>query len=346
MDISLFYFADDGSRADGGRYDLLLDGARLADEAGLHAVWTPERHFHPFGGQYANPAVTGAAVAAVTRRVGVRAGSVVLPLHDPIRVAEEWSMVDNLSNGRVAVAFASGWHAQDFVLHPDPTTAYPARKAMMADTIGLVRRLWAGERVTRVDGGGDKVGVRIYPRPVQRELPFWITSSGRPETFRMAGELGGNLLTHLLGQRPAVLRRNIGVYREAFAAAHGAAPGRVTLMLHTLLGPSDDEVRELIREPFSRYLASSLDLTSRSGPTTEGIDEVTEEDGRMLLDRAFERYSRDSGLFGSPATARRTLATLAATGVDEVACLIDFGVDHASVLRGMDLIAALAQEHH
>ena len=68
---------------------------------GFKAVWTPERHFHAFGGLYPNPAVTSAAVAAITTRVRVRAGSVVLPLHNPIRVAEEWAVVDNLSQGRV-----------------------------------------------------------------------------------------------------------------------------------------------------------------------------------------------------------------------------------------------------
>ena len=78
MDFSLFYFANDvADDTGGGRYDLLLDGARFADEHGFAAVWTPERHFHPFGGVYPSPAVTGAAVAAVTSRVGVRAGSVV-----------------------------------------------------------------------------------------------------------------------------------------------------------------------------------------------------------------------------------------------------------------------------
>jgi natural product biosynthesis luciferase-like monooxygenase protein len=223
---------------------------------------------------------------------------------------------------------------------------YAARKAVMTEHIDVVRRLWAGEEITRIDGGGEKVAVRIYPSPVQPSLPFWITSSGRPDTFRLAGELGGNLLTHLLGQRPDVLRRNIALYREALAARHGsAARGRVTLMLHTLLGPSDAEVLEIIREPFGSYLASSLDLTSRSGPTTEGMDELTEADRESLLRRAFDRYSRDSGLFGSPDTARRTLAGLASIGVDEVACLIDFGVEHAVVRRGLDLLADLARDN-
>ncbi|PRY36942.1 MupA/Atu3671 family FMN-dependent luciferase-like monooxygenase [Umezawaea tangerina] len=345
MDISLFYFADDASGSDRGRYDLLLDGARFADEAGLTAVWTPERHFHQFGGLYSNSAVTGAAVASVTKRIGVRAGSVVLPLHDPIRVAEEWSMVDNLSNGRAAVAFASGWHATDFLLHPDPTTAYPDRRALLAEHIQVVRGLWAGNSITRIDGSGEKATVRIYPTPVQPELPFWITSSGNPDTFRAAGALGGNLLTHMLGQRPAVLERNIGVYREALRAAHGPdARGHVTLMLHTYLGTSDEEVLEEIREPFSRYLASSLDLTTRSGPTTEGIDEVSEDDVKVLVRRAFDRYSKESGLFGSLSTAHRTVRALKEAGVDEIACLVDFGVDRKSVLKGMDHLGELVAD--
>src|SRR6185295_17743730 len=96
----------------------LMEGAKFADRNGFAAVWTPERHFHAFGGLYPNPSVTSAAIAAITQRVKIRAGSVVLPLHHPLRVAEEWAVVDNLSNGRVGLAFASGWHSIDFVLAP------------------------------------------------------------------------------------------------------------------------------------------------------------------------------------------------------------------------------------
>ena len=66
--------------------------------------------------------------------------------------------------------------------------------------IDLFRKLWRGEPVTLPGGNGESVKVRIYPQPVQKELPAWLTSSGDPETFRMAGELGLNILTHLSGQ--------------------------------------------------------------------------------------------------------------------------------------------------
>ncbi len=89
-DFSLFFWGNDDAVGP-GKYRLLLDSARYADSRGFRAVWTPERHFHAFGGPYPNPAVTGAAVAAITSNLDIRAGSCVLPLHHPARVAEEWA---------------------------------------------------------------------------------------------------------------------------------------------------------------------------------------------------------------------------------------------------------------
>ena len=115
LGLGLFMWGNDDAPGP-AKYRLLIEGAKFFDENGFAAVWTPERHFHAFGGPYPNPAVTGAAVAAVTKHVKIRAGSCVVPLHHPVRIAEEWSVVDNLSNGRVEIAAASGWNPNDFVL--------------------------------------------------------------------------------------------------------------------------------------------------------------------------------------------------------------------------------------
>src|SRR5690606_18932073 len=83
IDLSLFYFASDEGERASEKYRLLLEGARFADEHGFSAVWTPERHFHAFGGLYPNPSVASAALAVITKRVKIRAGSCVSPLHHP-----------------------------------------------------------------------------------------------------------------------------------------------------------------------------------------------------------------------------------------------------------------------
>src|SRR5580698_6817281 len=143
-ELSLFFFSADSSERQDNKYQLLLDSAKFADENGFAAVWTPERHFQRFGGLYGSPSVTGAALAVLTKRISIRAGSVVLPLQNALRVAEEWAMIDNLSNGRVAISVASGWHANDFVLSPD---TYQNRYADMFEKIATVQKLWRGETV-------------------------------------------------------------------------------------------------------------------------------------------------------------------------------------------------------
>src|SRR5262245_32803053 len=158
-----------------------------------------------------------AALAAITERLQIRGGSVVLPLHHPIRVAEEWSLVDNISGGRVGIAFASGWHADDFVFSPGN---YADRKENTFRGIELVKSLWRGEPAKVVGGAGNEIEVRIFPTPVQAELPVWITAAGTPETFIKAGELGANVLTHLLGQTIEEVADKISLYRKA-RADHG-----------------------------------------------------------------------------------------------------------------------------
>ena len=354
IDFSLFYFAADAAEAAGGKYRLLLEGAKYADEHGFSAVWTPERHFHPFGGLYPNAALTGAAVAAVTRRIGIRAGSVVLPLHNPIRVAEEWSVVDNLSNGRVGLSFASGWHARDFVLQPEN---YKNRRELMASGIETVKALWRGEAVKAVGGDGQPVEVKTFPPPVQREPKMWVTASSAPETFALAGRLGANVLTNLLVMKPEQLVENVAIYRKAWTDSGHDKAGIVTLMLHTFVGPNVDAVRNKVRGPFLEYLKTSTDLISKmrweltafakgddrkeQAAPNMSLADLEPEELDVIMEHAFERYFKSAGLFGSPTSCMATIEKLKQFGVDEVACLIDFGVSADDVLASLPYLDEL-----
>jgi natural product biosynthesis luciferase-like monooxygenase protein len=344
MDFSLFYFANeqeaDADSAD--RYSLLLEGARFADAHGFTAVWTPERHFHEFGGIYPNPAVLGAAVAAVTERVGIRAGSVVAPLHHPVRIAEEWAVVDNLSGGRVGVSFASGWHAKDFALRPEN---YADRKAKLRTIVDEVRELWRGNAISALDGAGETQLVRSYPRPVQAELPVWVTSSGGPETFQAAGRARAGLLTHLVGQDPEELSEKVALYREEYAAGSASEQdrGHVVLMLHAYLHEDEAVAKETVRAPLCAYLRSFAGLSMSSNTKGRRVDPETLSPRHFdaMVERSFERYFDEGGLLGTVEKAAGVVERVRKTDVDEIACLIDFGVAGDKVLAGLDLLDAL-----
>lgn len=349
MEFGLFFFANDTSTSGQvGKYDLIFEAARWADANGMARLWIPERHFHSFGGLSPNPSVLAAALAGVTRRIQICAGSVVLPLHDPIRVAEEWSIVDNISGGRVGLGVASGWAPNDFVISGRQGD-FQNRKQVFRDATATLRRLWRGEPHLVRNPMGEEIDVRIMPRPVQPELPIWITAAANPETFREAGTMGAHVLTHLLGQTVEDLAQKIRLYRECWTAAGHPGQGTVTLMLHTLVGDDDDEVHDIAREPMMTYLGASFDLASKhlasvpflKDPSRIDLTQLTPDLAEAALEASFEKYFYMGSLLGSYDKCLATVDRLAQLDVDEVACLVDFGLDPGIVLKGLENLNVL-----
>ncbi|MGY3438339.1 MULTISPECIES: MupA/Atu3671 family FMN-dependent luciferase-like monooxygenase [unclassified Marinovum] len=351
MEFSLFYWGnDDGVGRD--KYRTLLEGAKFADDNGFCAVWTPERHFHAFGGPYPNPAVTGAAVAGVTKNLSVRAGSCVAPLHHTARIAEEWAVIDNLTNGRAGMAIASGWQPDDFVLRPENTP--PENKPAMLRQIEDLRRLWAGEPVEFAKQDGTLHAVVTQPRPVSKTLPIWVTTAGNPATWQEAGKIGANVLTHLLGQSVDEVAGKIEIYHAALReAGHDPADFKVTLMLHSFVAATRDGARDVAREPMKAYLRAAAGLIKQyawafpafkrpegvSNAFDLSLDGLSEEEMDAILDFAFQRYFDESGLFGTVEDCVARVESLKQIGVTEVACLIDYGIAADTVLEGLRPLA-------
>ncbi|HEX2076321.1 MAG TPA: LLM class flavin-dependent oxidoreductase, partial [Longimicrobium sp.] len=193
---------------------------------------------------------------------------------------------------------------------------------------------------------GTEVDLKVFPRPVQPDLPIWLTCTGDPAMFRKAGELGVNVLTALLGQTVEQAAEKIALYRRARAeAGHDPAAGRVTMMLHTFVGPTEEAVLAAVRTPFLEYMRAHTDLF-RTVIESLGMG-VRLEDERQrddLLEFAFERYYRTSSLMGTPERCLERVERLHGIGVDEVACLIDFGVPAERTLEGLEDLHGVMEE--
>ena len=337
MRYSIFFFAADSDAADADDpYRLFRDAAVFADRSGFETVWVPERHFHPFGGLYPSPAIMAASIAGLTERIQLWAGSVVAPLREPIRVAEEWAMVDRLSRGRAGVSFASGWAVNDFALSPD---TYDDRRDVMLSRIDTIRRLWRGETVRRRNGAGIEVDLRIYPLP-GRELPIALTAQS-DGTAAKAGELGASLLMNMNYQGIDRLRSRIDAYRAELARHHPGRRGHVTVLVHTLLC-APGRVRDVALPAYTRYLATNLDLQLELFRAAGvELDAVTPEDLEFLVARAAERMMGTVGLIGSPEECCERARAYESAGVDEIGCLIDFASSREVVMDSL----ALAAQH-
>jgi natural product biosynthesis luciferase-like monooxygenase protein len=268
----------------------------------------------------------------VTDRIQIRSASVVLPLQNPIRIAEEWSVVDNLSKGRVAVSFASGWQVNDFVLSP---ANYTNRKEIMFKGIQTIHDLWQGKMITLLNGAGNEVSVRIFPRPLQPKLPVWLSCQSN-ETFTRAGEFGANVVTSMFLMPIDELAGKIKLYRNALErSGHNADEGQVAVNLHTFIGEDLETVREKVKGAYVDYLLVNLGLHATQAKGVGAELDLSDSDKEFMTSKAIERLFNERGLVGTVSTCYPKVEALKSIGVDEIACLIDFGIDCDSVMASL-----------
>jgi natural product biosynthesis luciferase-like monooxygenase protein len=329
------FFSRGEGRSAASSYDAIRDIARFADREGFDRVWLPERHFVEFGALHPNPAVLAAALAVETSRVRLAGGSVVAPLHDPIRIAEEWALVDNLSHGRIDIAFASGWREQDFAL---ADALYDRRHEVLRQRIADVQTLWSGGTIERQTRAGVTTHVSTFPRPVQAALPLWVTAARSTDTFETAGALGANVLTYLVDVGLDGLQTRIAAYRRARASAGlQGDSGCVTVMLHTYLGDDSDTVRSFVEPAYCRYLSQNRSLLSEFGGRRELSEQSAEQLARAQFSRVFEHLS----LIGSIDRCAAIVEALRKMGVNEIACLVDFIADFDAARAALPYIVKL-----
>src|SRR5262252_4167770 len=155
----------------------ILDEAVYAEEVGLNSAWIGEHHFSTLG-VLSCPDLVLAYIAARTRHVRLAPAVTVLPLHHPIRVAEQWSTLDLLSGGRVDFAAGRGYDRREYL---PLNVSFDHNQGIFEEGMEVVRRLWSadgpishrGKHYTFTD-------VTITPKPVQQPLPVYVASFSRP----------------------------------------------------------------------------------------------------------------------------------------------------------------------
>ncbi len=227
----------------------ILEQALYAEELGMHSVWIGEHHFSTLGVN-SSPEVLLAYIAAKTRRVRLAPAVNVLPLHNPVLVAEQWATLDLLSNGRVDFATGRGYDRREY----EPLGAnFEENAAIFAEGVEIVHRLWS-ERGLITHKGKHYAFENIYvtPAPKQQPIPIYIASFSKP-SIELAARLGLGLVV-AAGQASAMhgsLAATAQVYRDACAAVC-RKPGRLitSYFIHFADTPAEERAA---RERQLRY---------------------------------------------------------------------------------------------
>lgn len=235
-----------------------------AEELGFDAIWANEHHFDGFGGLIPSPPIMLSHLAARTKRVRLGTSVVVLPLHNPVEIAEQLAMIDLLSGGRLEFGIGRGFVQRDYEVLGIP---FEEGQERTLEGLEIVLKAWSGERFAH-DGKHYKVAeTEVWPRPVQRpHPPVWIACATTPESFRWTGEQGYSLLTVAYIKPIAELAGYTKLYRDAWIAA-GRDPKGYEYSTHFQVVVDEDgaKARSLAEEALRRYLEINLAAQTAAG---------------------------------------------------------------------------------
>ena len=219
MEIGVFTFAD--TRETGGpeqRLREVVEEAVLADEVGLDVFGVGEHHRPDF--TVSTPAVVLSAIAARTKRIRLTSAVTVLSSDDPIRVFQEFSTLDLLSDGRAEIMVGRGSFIESFPLFGYDLHAYDTLFAEKLERLLAIR-----------ESGSTPEGHGVYPRPLQDPLPVWVAVGGTPESAVRAGMLGLPMALAIIGGLPERFAPFAELHRRGAAEA-GREPSRLSINSH------------------------------------------------------------------------------------------------------------------
>ncbi len=258
MEIGLYTFADVAAghpELAGQRLRHLVEEMELADQVGLDVFAVGEHHRADYA--VSSPAVALAAGAARTKSIKLSSAVTVLSSDDPVRVFQQFSTVDGISNGRAEIMAGRGSFIESYPLFGYELDDYDA---LFSEKLDLLLKLRDHERITWMGGLRPSLNqAGIYPRPEQKKMPVWIAVGGTPQSVVRAATLNIPMALAIIGGDPRRFQPFYQLYRETHAkAGHDAKDVQLSLNMHGFVSSSNEHAKDV-------YAAAHLEVMNRIG---------------------------------------------------------------------------------
>jgi alkanesulfonate monooxygenase SsuD/methylene tetrahydromethanopterin reductase-like flavin-dependent oxidoreductase (luciferase family) len=309
-----------------------------AEEWGLDAVWLAELHFNQRSVLSA-PLTIASAVAARTRRVKIGTAVQVLPLHHPLRLAEETATIDHISHGRLIFGVGRSGFATTYQVYGVP---YAESRERFAETLEIVKRAWTEPTFSHSGTFFQFQNVSLAPKPCQKPHPPIRIAATSPDTFPACGELGYPIFAAVRLGTLAELGPNIVAYRAAHRAAGHDGGGEVFLRVPVYVGDSEAEAREIPEQSiigFYRMLGRQLE-ESASQAGARAIEDRAGR-GQRLQRISWDEVVRDKVVVGTaPQVAERLRELQTELGLNGILAELNCGgqIPRERVLRSLRLL--------
>ncbi len=225
MDFGIFMEFE--IRRGGDQATAFREGFDLVDAAeawGLDGVWLGEMHFTPSRSVLSAPIVVASSIATRTKRLRIGMAVQVLPLNNPLRIAEEAATVDHISAGRFDFGIGRSGFPRVYDVYGIP---YAESQARFREALEIILEAWKGEPFSYRGQYFSFENATVAPRPYQLPHPPIRMAATTEETFPRVGEMGLPIFVGLRGMDISTLRHHVRAYRRS-TASRSTSAGRPT----------------------------------------------------------------------------------------------------------------------
>ena len=318
------------------------EGFELADAAerwGLDAIWLAELHFNPERSVLAAPLTIATAIAARTARIHVGTAVQVLPLANPLRLAEEAATVDQISRGRLLFGVGRSGFAGTYQAYGIP---YAESRARFAEALEVITHAWTEPTFSYQGTYYGYANVSLSPKPYQQPHPPIRIAATSADTFPLIGAQGYPLFVAVRLGTFSDLVTDLAAYRAAYRAAGHAGAGQVFLRVPVYLA---EHAAQAIAEPedalmpFFRAFATQVAASA----TQAGARDIERraERGAQLHALTWDDVRRDKAIVGTPEmVAARLQALREELGLAGILAELNTGglIPRERVLRSLRLL--------
>lgn len=283
-----------------------LDEVELADQLGFDSIWLAEHHFSKYG-ILGSPVNFAMAVAERTRRITIGTAVLVLPLHHPLRLAEDIAALDVLSGGRVAIGVGRGYQPSEFAGFGVPLEE---SKSRYDETLQVLRLALSEENFSFAGEHFAYENMTTYPRPFTAGGPPILQGTVSPESFRDRGAIGESIITSPNFTPLGIMQKNFHLYRTAMAEnGFDVSTYDLPFMQQVWCGEGEEGLREAAQAALNYYKSV--------GKVIPGSEEAMEKErsyyeavAKNIELLTLEQTLTHGGNFGSPERVIETIEML------------------------------------
>jgi alkanesulfonate monooxygenase SsuD/methylene tetrahydromethanopterin reductase-like flavin-dependent oxidoreductase (luciferase family) len=335
-----FGFFDQLPRADwqseSQRYQDILAQVELGDKLGFNTAWLGELHFIPSISCLPSPLMILAAAAQRTERIRLGTAVTLLPLHNPVKMAEDAATLDVLSGGRLEFGVGRGAAPVYFAGYNVPQEETRER---FEESLEIILQAWTSERLSYQGKYWRIQDLTLTPKPVQKPYPPIRIAANSPETFAIAGREGFPIFASPLINPPDKLREYLSVHRESLKLG---AKQDVALAFPVHVAESRTQARRECEASLMSFFKVAGELIKPLAGAPIKNYEAYQQLLARIQQATFESIDRDIGIFGDPDyCVERVQALRQEFPMEEFICYFNRGglIDHVTVRRSMELFA-------